>query len=62
MRMGVRKVKYHLKDNELILHRPYYADLCNETECQGNKKVPIIHEGSASGNVREMEQLLSPEK
>ena len=31
-------------------------------ECEGNEKVPNIHEGSASGNVREMEPVLSPDK
>ena len=36
--------------------------MCNETECEGNEKVPNIYEGSASGNVREMEPVLSPEK
>ena len=33
--------------------------MCNETECERNEKVPNIHEGSASGNVREMESVLS---
>ena len=50
-----------LKENELILHHPSHADLCNETECEGNEKVPNIYEGSASGIVREMEPVLSPE-
>ena len=36
--------------------------MCNETECEGNEKVPNIDEGSASGNVREMEPELSPDK
>ena len=36
--------------------------MCNETECEGNEKVPNIHEGIASGNVREMEPVLSPYK
>ena len=36
--------------------------MCNETECEGNEKVRNIHEGSASGNVREMEPVLSPDK
>ena len=51
-----------LKDNELIPHHPSHADLCTETECDGNEKVPNIYEGSASGNVREMEPLLLPDK
>ena len=41
-----------LKKNDLILHHPSHADFCNETECEENEKVPNIHEGSASGNVR----------
>ena len=34
----------------------------NDTECEGDEKVPNIHEGSASGNLREMEPVLSPYK
>ena len=41
-----------LKENDLILHHPSHADLCNETECEGNEKVLNIHEISASGNVK----------
>ena len=37
-------------------------DLCNETECEGNEKLPNIHEGSTSGNIREMEPLFSLDK
>ena len=48
---GGIKEQYPLKENKLILH-PSHADLCNDTECEGNYKVPNIHEGSASGNVR----------
>ena len=46
------KEQYPLKKNELILHHPSHADLCNETQCEGNEKVPNFHEGIASGNVR----------
>ena len=35
--------------------------MCNDTECEGNEKVTNIREGSASGNVREMEPVLSPD-
>ena len=58
----VSKEKDLPKENELILHHPYHTDLCNEAECEGNDKSPNIHEGSASGNVREMELVLSPDK
>ena len=51
-----------LEDYKLILHNPYHTDLCNETECGGNEKVPNNHEGSASWNVREMKPVLSPDK
>ena len=51
-----------LKENELIPHHTSHADLCNETECEGNEKVPNIHKGSALGNVREMEPSLSLER
>ena len=47
-----RKDQDTLKDNELILHHTYHADLWNDTEYEGNEKVPNIHEGSASGNLR----------
>ena len=36
--------------------------MCNETECEENEKVPNINEVSASGNVREMEPILLPDK
>ena len=56
---GGSKYQDPLKENKLILHHPSHADLCNETECERNEKVPNIHEGSDSGNVREMEPVLS---
>ena len=59
---GLSKEKDTLKENELILHHPSHAELYNDTECEGNEKVPIINEGSAQGNVREMEAVLSPDK
>ena len=49
---GGSKEKEPLKENELILHHPSHADLCNETGCEGYEKVSNIIEGSASGNVR----------
>ena len=49
---GGSKEQDPLKENDLILYHPYHADLCYETECEGNDKAPNIHEGSASGNVR----------
>ena len=36
--------------------------MCNEKECEENEKVPNIHEGSASGNVREMEPIFPPDR
>ena len=49
---GGNKDQDSLKENELILHHPYHAGLCNETECEGNEILPKIHEGSASVDVR----------
>ena len=49
---GLSKEKDTLKENELILHHPSHADLCNETECEVNEKVLNIHEIVASGNAR----------
>ena len=51
-----------MKENELILHQPYHTYLCNEAEYGGNEKVINTHEGSASGNMREMEPVLSPDR
>ena len=44
---GRRKEQDPLKENYLILNHPSHADFCNDTECEGNEKVPNIHEGSA---------------
>ena len=49
---GGSKEQDPLNENELILHHPSHVDLCNETEFEGNEKVPNIHEVSALGNVR----------
>ena len=59
---GGSKEQHLLKENELILHHPSHADLCNEMKFEANEKVPNIREISASGNVREMELVLSSDK
>ena len=49
---GGSKEQDPLKENELILRHPSHTDLCNDTEYEGNDKLPNIHECSASGNAR----------
>ena len=61
MRMGEEK-EIFTEAERVNPSPPLSRGFFNETECEGNEKVPNIHKGSASGNVREMEPILSPDK